>query len=134
MHSPSGSNISFLLLFYWEAAIRVAILRKCCRQEEHRGRQKVYDGDCETIHIYHSVLVASFQLLLHNVFTPQVNKLVKSTDVITLQIGVNDIFIIPIVSCISTIVTPSILSIRSSIDMEIYNSPLKFTRDCTHKA
>ena len=94
----------------------------------------MYDDDCETMHIYHSVLVTSFQLLLHNIFTPQVNKLVKFTDAITLQIGVNDIFVTLIVSCINTIVTPSILSIRVSIYMEVYNSPLKFKRDCAHKA
>ena len=39
------------------------------------------------------------------------------------------IFVILIVSCTSTSVAPSNLSIIVSIGMEVYNSPLKFQTD-----
>ena len=42
------------------------------------------------------------------------------------------IFIILIVSCISTIVAPSNLIIIVSVSMEVYNSSLKFQIDCIY--
>ena len=43
-----------------------------------------------------------------------------------LKVSVIAIFIILIVSCISTLVAPSNLSIIASIGMEVYNTPLQF--------
>ena len=41
------------------------------------------------------------------------------------------IFIILIVSCINVIVAPGNPSIITSVGMEVYNSVVKFQRDCT---
>ena len=42
------------------------------------------------------------------------------------------IFVILIVSCMSMIVAPTNMSIIASIGMEVYNSLLKFQRDCIY--
>ena len=43
-----------------------------------------------------------------------------------------DIFIILIVLCISTLVSPSNVSIIASIVMEVYNIPVKFQTHCIY--